>query len=293
MTMHIEPFFDARTFTWSYVVHAPEANQALVIDPVLDFDPKSGRVWTESVERLAAYLDARGLRPVWVLETHAHADHLSAAQWLRGRYGARVAIGEQICRVQQVFAQIFNGGPAFPVDGRPFDTLVRDGEVLTAGALEVEAMHVPGHTPADVAYRVGDAVFVGDTLFMPDVGTARADFPGGDARMLYRSIRRLLDLPGDTRLFLCHDYPPPFREPACMATVAAQRARNIHVRDGIGEEEFVAMRHDRDRTLEMPALLLPAIQVNIRAGHLPDAEDNGRRYLKLPLNAFGPPGWGG
>ncbi|WP_395142259.1 MBL fold metallo-hydrolase [Schlegelella aquatica] len=293
MTIHIEPFYDSRTSTWSYVVHATDAPQAVVIDPVLDFDSKSGRVWTESVERLSGYLQSKGLRLDWVLETHAHADHLSAAHWLRERFGARIGIGAEICRVQKVFAGIFNLGPGFATDGRPFDALFHDGQVLEAGPLRIEVLHVPGHTPADVAYRVEDAVFVGDTLFMPDVGTARADFPGGDVHMLYRSIRRLLSLPGETRLFLCHDYPPGERAPCGVTTVAAQRAHNIHVRDGIGEDEFVAMRSARDATLEMPALLLPSIQVNIRAGQLPEREPNGRRYLKLPLNAFGAPGWDG
>jgi glyoxylase-like metal-dependent hydrolase (beta-lactamase superfamily II) len=225
---------------------------------------------------------SRGLKVEWILETHAHADHLSAAPYLRKRLGGRIAIGAQIRTVQSVFRKVFNLLDEFP----QFDHLFADGERFRIGQLEAEAMHVPGHTPADMAYRIGDAVFAGDTLFMPDVGTARCDFPGGDARTLYRSVRRLLGLPGETRLFMCHDYPPKGREPQWETTVAEQRASNIHIRDGVSEEEFVAMRTARDRTLDMPTLILPAIQVNIRAGELPPAEANGTSYLKIPLNAL-------
>jgi glyoxylase-like metal-dependent hydrolase (beta-lactamase superfamily II) len=280
MQPQIQPFFDPATWTVTYVVHDGEA--AAVIDSVLDYEPKSGRTSTRSAERVAEFVRARGLRVEWILETHAHADHLSAAPWLRAKLGGRIAIGERIREVQAVFREMFNLEKELPA----FDHLFADGERFAIGALEAEAIHVPGHTPADMAYRIGDAVFVGDTLFMPDVGTARADFPGGEARKLYRSIRRLLALPPETRLFVCHDYPPPGREPRWETTVAAQRTSNIHVRDGVGEDEFVAMRTARDRTLEMPTLILPSIQVNIRAGELPLPENNGRSYLKIPLNAL-------
>ena len=280
MNPQVQAFFDPATGTVTYLVHDGAAGA--IVDPVLDYDAKSGRTSTASAERVAAFARERGLRIDWILETHAHADHLSAARYLRAQLGGRVAIGEQIRRVQSVFRKVFNLRDEFPA----FDHLFADGERFRIGALEAEALHVPGHTPADMAYRVGDAVFVGDTLFMPDVGTARADFPGGDARTLYRSIRRLLALPEETRLFVCHDYPPAGRAPQWETTVAGQRAANIHVRDGVSEDEFVAMRTARDRTLDMPTLILPSIQVNIRAGELPPPEDNGRSYLKIPLNAL-------
>jgi len=280
MNPQVQAFFDPATWTVTYVVH--DGRHAAIIDSVLDYEPKAGRTATRSAERVIEFVRSRGLAVQWILETHAHADHLSAAPYLRARLGGRIAIGGRIREVQAIFREIFNVEKELPA----FDHLFADGERFAIGALEAEAIHVPGHTPADMAYRIGDAVFVGDTLFMPDVGTARADFPGGDARTLYRSIRRLLALPGETRLFVCHDYPPQGREPRWQSTVAQQRAANIHVRDGVSEEGFVAMRSARDRTLEMPTLILPSIQVNIRAGELPLPEDNGRSYLKIPLNAL-------
>ena len=276
----IQAFFDPATATVTYVVH--DATSAAIVDPVLDFDSKSGRTSTASADRVVAFVRGRSLRVEWILETHAHADHLTAAPYIRSRVGGRIAIGERIGEVQAIFREVFNIQKELPA----FDHLFADGERFAIGRLEAEAMHVPGHTPADMAYRVGDAVFVGDTLFMPDVGSARADFPGGDARKLYRSARRLLAFPAETRLFMCHDYPPKGREPRWETTVAEERASNIHLRDGVSEDEFVAMRTARDRTLDMPTLILPAIQVNIRAGELPLPEENGRAYLKIPLNAF-------
>lgn len=282
----VQAFFDPVTATLSYVVYAREGGAAAVIDSVLDYDPKSGRTSTGSADRLIAFARERALHVEWVLETHAHADHLSAAPYVKRALGGRIAIGEGICKVQGTFRDIFDFEPGFRLDGSQFDHLFRDGETFRIGELEAEALHVPGHTPADVAYRIGDAVFVGDTLFMPDVGSARCDFPGGDARTLYRSVRRLLALPPSTRLFMCHDYPGESREPRWQTTVAEERAANIHLRDGVTEEEFVAMRTARDRTLDMPTLILPAIQVNVRAGELPPPEANGRRYLKIPLDAL-------
>ncbi|WP_425219658.1 MBL fold metallo-hydrolase [Ralstonia solanacearum] len=286
MSPQIAPFFDSETCTMTYVVHAGPGTPCAVIDSVLDYDPKSGRTRTGSADRVAAYIEANALRVEWLLETHAHADHLSAAPYLRNRFGGRIAIGERIRVVQGVFKPIFNLEPSFRLDGSQFDHLFAADEAFRIGALEAKALAVPGHTPADMAYQVGDAVFVGDTLFMPDVGTARCDFPGGDARTLYQSIRRLLDLPPQTRLYMCHDYPPAGREANCETTVAEQRRANIHVRDGVTEDDFVQMRTRRDATLAMPTLMLPSIQVNIRAGALPPAEPNGVRYLKIPLNAL-------
>lgn len=286
MHAQIESFFDPDTCTVTYVVHAGRGTPCAVIDSVLDYDPKSGRTTTRSADRVAAFIEAQDLRIEWLLETHAHADHLSAAPYLRGRFGGRIAIGERIRVVQGVFKPIFNLEPAFLLDGSQFDHLFGPDEVFHIGELQAKALAVPGHTPADMAYQVGDAVFVGDTLFMPDVGTARCDFPGGNASTLYQSIRRLLDLPPDTRLYMCHDYPPAGREAVCYTTVAEQRRANIHVRDGVTEAEFVEMRTKRDATLGMPTLMLPAIQVNIRAGMLPPAEPNGVQYLKIPLNAL-------
>ena len=280
MKPSIQPFFDPATGTVTYVVH--DGAVAAILDSVLDYEPKSGRTDTRSAERVIDFVRAHGLRVDWILETHAHADHLSAAPYLRARLGGRIAIGERIREVQALFRDVFNLEKELPA----FDHLFADAERFAIGALQAQALHVPGHTPADMAYRIGEALFVGDTLFMPDVGTARADCPGGDARTLYRSIRRLLALPSETRIFVCHDYPPPGREPRWETTVAEQRAANIHVRDGVSEDEFVAMRTARDRTLEMPTLILPSIQVNIRAGELPLPEANGRAYLKIPLNAL-------
>jgi glyoxylase-like metal-dependent hydrolase (beta-lactamase superfamily II) len=286
MNPNLQAFFDPATWTVSYVVYDAPGGGAAIVDPVLDYDAKSGRTRTTSAERLVAFVREKRLKVAWILETHAHADHLSSAPYLRRELGGRIAIGEPIRAVQGVFRKIFNLEPEFRLDGSQFDHLFADGEKFRVGALEGEALHVPGHTPADMAYRIGDAVFVGDTLFMPDVGTARADFPGGDARTLYRSIRRLLELPPQTRLFVCHDYPPEGREPKWETTVAEARAANIHVRDGVTEDEFVAMRTARDRTLEMPNLILPSIQVNIRAGRFPPPEANGVSYLKIPLDAL-------
>jgi glyoxylase-like metal-dependent hydrolase (beta-lactamase superfamily II) len=283
----IQAFFDDATCTVSYVIADPASRCAAVVDPVLDFDLKSGRTGTMQAEKVLAYLREQGLTVQWVLETHAHADHLSAAHWLQQQVGGRIAIGEHIREVQATFKKLYNLERGFLPDGRQFDHLFKDGEVFAIGGLQAQALLVPGHTPADMAYVVDDAVFVGDTLFMPDVGTARADFPGGDAHTLYASVQRLLALPPQTRMFVCHDYPPGQRAPAWQTTVADQRARNIHVRDGISEQAFVEMRRARDATLDVPTLILPSIQVNIRAGQLPPPEDDGVSYLKIPLNVLG------
>ncbi|MFG6448848.1 MBL fold metallo-hydrolase [Roseateles sp. BYS180W] len=286
-TVQVHTEFDPATWTFSHVVHSGPGSSAALIDPVLDYDPKSGRTRTDSADRLVAYVREQGLQVAWILETHAHADHLSAAAYLKRQLGGRTAIGRHITGVQKVFKGLFHLEPEFAVDGTQFDQLLGEGDTLALGALVGEVMELPGHTPACVAYRFGDAVFVGDTLFMPDVGTARADFPGGNAQQLYRSVRRLLALPPDTRLFMCHDYPPGNARPvASQSTVAQQRAHNIHVRDGIDEAAFVAMRQARDAQLDMPVLILPSVQVNIRAGELPPAEANGTAYLKIPLNAL-------
>lgn len=287
MSPLIQPFFDSGSSTFSYVVYEAPGSACAIIDSVLDFDPTSGRTGSEHADAIAAFVHAQGLTVQWLLETHAHADHLSAAPYLRGRLGGKIVIGDGIRQVQKVFKTVFNLEPNFRLDGSQFDHLLRPDETFSIGNLTVRALHVPGHTPADMAFLVGDRdLFVGDTLFMPDVGTARCDFPGGDAEQLYRSIRTLLAFPGDTRLHLCHDYPPEGRAEQSQTTVAAQRQGNIHVRDGIDAAQFVAMRTARDATLAMPMLLMPAVQVNIRAGELPPAEDNGVRYLKIPLNRF-------
>ena len=281
----VRTFFDPATFTATHVVWDAATRKAAVVDSVLDFDQPSGRTSTASADQVIAFVKEHGLTVEWLLETHAHADHLSAAPYLKERIGGAIAIGEAIRTVQGVFAKVFNEPASFATDGSQFDRLLTDGEVVMLGELELTALHVPGHTPACMAYVVGDAVFVGDTLFMPDYGTARCDFPGGDARGLYRSVRRLLDLPGETRLFLCHDYLAPGRsEYVWETTVAAQREANIQIHDGIAEDEFVAMREARDAGLAMPRLILPSVQVNIRAGHVPEPEANGVSYLKLPLN---------
>ena len=285
--IRVEAFFDAPTGTASYVVSDPATRAAAIIDPVLDFDYKSGRTTTRQADRVLAYLAEQGLKVEWILETHAHADHLSSARYLQGKVGGRIAIGENIREVQATFKKIYNLERNFLPDGSQFDHLFAEGETFRIGEVEVTALLVPGHTPADMAYLVDGAVFVGDTLFMPDVGTARADFPGGNAHALYRSIRRLLALPPETRMYVCHDYPPKGREAAWETTVAEQRAKNIHVRDGITEEQFVAMRTARDATLEVPTLILPSIQVNVRAGQLPPPDDNGVSYLRIPINALG------
>jgi glyoxylase-like metal-dependent hydrolase (beta-lactamase superfamily II) len=282
----VHGLFDKATWTVTYVVHDGPGTACAVIDSVLDYDPKSGRTRTNSADQVIAYVKAHNLQVQWILETHAHADHLSAAPYLKQHLGGRIAIGARITGVQKVFKGIFNLEPEFAVDGSQFDVLLADDQVITFGELSARVMSVPGHTPACVAYQVGDAVFVGDTLFMPDVGTARCDFPGGDARTLYASVRRILSLPEDTRLFMCHDYPPGGRPIEFETTVAAQRQANIHMHDGISEEQFVQMRTKRDATLEMPVLILPAVQINIRAGHLPPKEANGTAYVKIPLNAL-------
>ncbi len=282
----IQSFFDAATSTVTYIVHDGPGTDCAIVDPVLDYDPKSGRTRTASADQVIDFVTAQGLRVEWILETHAHADHLSAAPYLKGKLGGKIAIGHKITAVQQVFKQVFNLEPGFRVDGSQFDVLLEDDQVFHIGRLEARAMAVPGHTPACMAYRVGDAVFVGDTLFMPDVGTARCDFPGGDAKALYASVHRILGLPPETRLFMCHDYPPQDRPVVFETTVAEQRAKNIHVRDGISEIQFVEMRTRRDATLPMPVLILPSVQVNIRAGERPPPESNGISYLKIPMDAL-------
>jgi glyoxylase-like metal-dependent hydrolase (beta-lactamase superfamily II) len=282
----VQSFFDPATSTFTHVVYDQAGGRAAIVDPVLDFDPASGRTRHDAADAVIAFVRAKGLTVDWILETHAHADHLSSAPYLKAQLGGRIAIGEAIRRVQGVFKPIFNLEPGFATDGSQFDHLFADGEVFSIGALRAQAWHVPGHTPADLAYVIGDAVFVGDTLFPPDVGTARCDFPGGDAHTLYRSIQRLLALPADTRLFMCHDYPVTDRAPVAVCTVAEQREGNIHVHEGVDEAAFVAMRQARDATLAMPRLILPSIQVNVRAGHLPPPESDGRRYLKLPVDVL-------
>ncbi|MEJ8813462.1 MBL fold metallo-hydrolase [Variovorax ureilyticus] len=279
-------FFDPRTWTISYVVWDHATRRAAVIDPVLDFDFKSGHTSTASADAVLAYIRGEGLQIEWILETHAHADHLSGARYIQSQAGGRIGIGENICTVQATFKKLFNLERSFLPDGSQFDHLFKDGEVFRIGDTEATALLVPGHTPADMAYLVDGAVFVGDTLFMPDVGTARADFPGGDARQLHASIQRLLALPDQTTMYVCHDYPPATRAPQWQTTVAEQRAHNIHVHDGISEAEFVAMRTARDVTLDVPTLILPSIQVNVRAGQLPPADENGVAYLRIPLNAL-------
>ena len=288
--MQTEAFFDTGTSTFSYLVLDTASKRCAIIDSVLDYDPKSGRTRTTQADRLIARVRELGATVDWIIETHAHADHLSAAAYLKAKLGGRTGIGEHITEVQKIFGRIFNAGATFATDGRQFDQLFADGETFSTGNLTFTVMHTPGHTPACLSYLVSDGqetvAFVGDTLFMPDTGSARCDFPGGDARTLYRSIRRLLELPASTRLYLCHDYPPNGRAATCTTTVGEQRSANIHVRDGIGEDEFVAVRTKRDATLEVPVLLLPAIQVNMRCGAFPEAEDNGVSYLKIPLNAL-------
>ena len=283
----IQAFFDPNTWTVTYVASCNASRHAAIIDPVLDYDFKSGRTSTTSADRVLAYLKAQDLTVDWILETHAHADHLSGAHYLKEQVGGRIAIGENIRAVQSTFKAVFNLDADFATDGRQFDHLFKDGEVFKIGDVEAVAMLVPGHTPADMAYRMENAIFVGDTLFMPDVGTARADFPGGDAHALYRSIHKVLALPPETKIFVCHDYPPPSRAAQWQTTVAEQRAKNIHVHEGVTEEQFVAMRAARDAALEMPSLIIPSIQVNVRAGDMPAPEANGIRYLKVPLNALG------
>jgi len=280
----IRPFLHEPTKTWSYVVSDARTRRAAIVDPVLDFDVWSGRSWTESADEIAAYVRAQDLKIDWILETHAHADHLSAAPHLQAAVCGKIAIGRGIREVQRAFREILNLEPEFATDGRQFDRLLTDGDEIEIGSLKARVLATAGHTSDSVSYLVGNAVFVGDTIFMPDAGTARCDFPGGDAKLLYASIQKLFALPPETRVFVCHDYGPGGREIRCETTIAAERAGNIHVRDGVTEAEFIAMRTERDATLDVPALLYPAVQVNIRAGRSPPAESNGRRYLKLPLS---------
>ncbi len=288
--MHVEGFFEPGTSTISYLLLDVRTGDCALIDSVLDFDPKSGRTSTTTADKLISRVQELGAKVEWLLETHVHADHLSAAPYLKERLGGKIAIGAQVTRVQDVFGKLFNAGMEFAHDGSQFDQLLSDGETFTVGGLQARAIHTPGHTPACMTYVVSDgtqtAAFVGDTLFMPDYGTARCDFPGGDARTLFRSINKVLSLPADTQLYLCHDYQPGGRPLQFITTVAEQRAHNIHIRDGINEEAFVTMRTARDATLKMPVLMLPSVQVNMRAGNLPEPEDNGVPYLKIPLNAI-------
>ena len=291
MTTHntqaiVHGIFDKATWTVTYVVHSGVGTACAIIDSVLDYDPKSGRTSTTSADKVVAYVQANQLQVAWILETHAHADHVSAAPYLKKHLGGKTAIGTRITQVQKVFKGIFNLETSFKEDGSQFDQLLDSDEEFKVGELIGKVLFVPGHTPACVAYQFGDAVFVGDTLFMPDVGTARCDFPGGDAQALYASTRKILSLPPETRLFMCHDYPPNDRAVVFETTVAEQRAKNIHVHDGITEAQFVEMRTKRDATLDMPVLILPAVQINIRAGELPPKESNGVSYLKIPLDAL-------
>lgn len=275
--------FDPATSTVTYVVADPATGDCAVIDPVLDFDPRSGRVSTHSADKVAAMVRERGLTPRWILDTHVHADHMTGLAYLRESLGGRTGIGAHVTDVQETFREFYSAEPGFRPDGSQFDHLFGDDEEFAVGSIPARVLHIPGHTPACVAYVVGDAVFTGDALLMPDFGTARCDFPGGDARMLYRSVRRLLDLPGDTRMFVGHDYGPGGRAIAWATTVAAQRAGNVHIRDGVSEDKFVALRAERDATLELPALMLASVQVNMRAGRLPPADANGVSYLKIPV----------
>ncbi|MGR8918955.1 MAG: MBL fold metallo-hydrolase [Gammaproteobacteria bacterium] len=285
MKPQVQGFFDPATYTISYVVSDRDGGRAAIIDPVLDFDPKSGRTATASADALIAYVRDHDLGVDWILETHAHADHLSAAPYLKEILGGKVAIGEHITTVQETMKGVFNAGDDFAVDGSQFDHLFSDGETFSVGEVEARVLHTPGHTPACITYVIGDAVFVGDTLFMPDYGTARCDFPGGDARELYGSIHRLLELPDDYRMFMCHDYMSPTRDfHAWETTVGEERRHNVHVHEGIDADDFVAVREARDKTLDMPVLILPSVQVNMRAGEKPPAEDNGVSYLKLPMD---------
>lgn len=282
----VHGIFDPTTCTVTYVVYESEGSPCAIIDPVLDYDPKSGRTSHPSASKVIDFVNAKRLKPAWILETHAHADHLTAAAYLKRQLGGRNAIGQHITAVQTVFKRIFNLEAGFKQDGSQFDHLFRDGEPIPLGTHQGQCIEVPGHTPACVAYQFGDAVFVGDTLFMPDLGTARCDFPGGDAKALFGSMRKILSLPAATRLFMCHDYPPVGRPVCFESTVAEQRAHNIHVKDGISEAQFVAMRTTRDASLEMPVLMLPAVQINIRAGEFPPSENNGIAYAKIPLDAL-------
>ena len=280
----IKAFFDPETWTYTYVVSGGKGSPCIVIDSVLNYDSKSGRTSTHSADEVIQFIQNEELKLAWILETHAHADHLTAAPYLQEKLGGQLVIGNHIANVQSVFKGVFNLEEGFAVDGSQFDHLLTDGESLDFGELSLKALYVPGHTPACMAYEIGDALFVGDTLFMPDVGTARCDFPGGNAKTLYQSIQKILSYPNETKLYMCHDYPPNGRSPEFCSTVGAEKSGNIHVHDGISEEQFVQMRTQRDETLQMPTLILPSIQINIRAGHFPEPEDNGKSYLKIPLN---------
>ena len=280
----IKAFFDPETWTYTYVVSGGKGSPCIVIDSVLNYDSKTGRTSTHSADEVIQFIQNEELKLAWILETHAHADHLTAAPYLQEKLGGQLVIGNHIANVQSVFKGVFNLEEGFAVDGSQFDHLLTDGESLDFGELSLKALYVPGHTPACMAYEIGDALFVGDTLFMPDVGTARCDFPGGNAKTLYQSIQKILSYPNETMLYMCHDYPPNGRSPEFCSTVGAEKSGNIHVHDGISEEQFVQMRTQRDETLQMPTLILPSIQVNIRAGHFPEPEDNGKSYLKIPLN---------
>ena len=282
----VKAFFDQGTWTFTYVVYEKPHTPCVVIDSVLNYDPKSGRTKTKSADEVIAFVKEQGLTVDWILETHAHADHLSAAPYIQKQLGGKIAIGSHIQDVQKVFKGIFNLENEFPTNGSQFDYLIEEGQDLHAGNLTIHPLFVPGHTPACMAYVIGDAIFVGDTIFMPDVGTARCDFPGGNANTLYQSMQKILSYPDDTRLFMCHDYPPTDRPIAYETTVGEEKRKNIHVHEGVTEAQFVEMRNQRDQTLEMPVLILPSIQVNIRAGHPPPAEANGKTYLKIPFNAL-------
>jgi glyoxylase-like metal-dependent hydrolase (beta-lactamase superfamily II) len=285
MNPDVRAFFDPATWTLTYIVKDPNSSSCAIVDSVLDYEAASGRTKTKSADQVIAMVESENLTVEWILETHVHADHLSAAPYLHNKLGGKIGIGAHITDVQNIFGNLFNAEPEFRRDGSQFDHLFTDGDTFAIGGLTATAMHTPGHTPACMTYHVGDALFVGDTMFMPDFGTARCDFPGGDARVLYQSIQRLLALPPETRMFMCHDYMPNGREMQYETTVGEQKASNLHVHDGVSEDEFVAMRSAKDKTLSMPTLILPSVQVNMRAGELPPAEDNGVRYLKIPLDA--------
>ena len=289
MAMTVQHFFDPATSTFSYVVSDSATSRCAIIDPLLDLDYASGTLSTDSADRLIAYVRENGLAVDCILETHIHADHLSSAPYIKAELGGDIAIGAEITTIQNTFGDIFNEDEDFRRDGSQFDRIIDDGDTFMIGGLQAEAYHVPGHTPACMAYRIEDALFVGDTLFMPDAGTARCDFPGGDAKALFASCQRLLSLPADTKIYVCHDYQPGGRDLAFMATVGEHRDGNIHVGQGISEADFVAMRESRDATLAMPTLILPSLQVNMRAGHLPPLDRSGRLFLKVPINAFGGP----
>ena len=285
MNPDVRAFFDPATWTLTYIVKDPSSSSCAIVDSVLDYEAASGRTKTKSADQVIAMVESENLTVEWILETHVHADHLSAAPYLHNKLGGKIGIGAHITDVQNIFGNLFNAEPEFRRDGSQFDHLFTDGDTFAIGGLTATAMHTPGHTPACMTYHIGDALFVGDTMFMPDFGTARCDFPGGDARVLYQSIQRLLALPPETRMLMCHDYMPNGREMQYETTVGEQKASNLHVHDGVSEDEFVAMRSAKDKTLSMPTLILPSVQVNMRAGELPPAEDNGVRYLKIPLDA--------